>query len=72
MKNVTVIYIASKTFTDSNPRTVAHCLFGGGGAFFILALIFLSPNNGGIYRQDDRDMSNDKITMYLFENILQY
>ena len=57
--NVTVINIASKTFTDSNPRTVVHCLLWGGGG--ILALISLSPNNGGIYRQDDRGMSNDKI-----------
>ena len=44
---VTVINISSKTFTDNNPRTVAHCLLVGGGAFFVLALIFLSPNNGG-------------------------
>ena len=25
-----------------------------------------------IYTQDDRDMTNDKMTMYIFENILQY
>ena len=40
---VTVINIASKTFTDSNPRTA--CWGGGGGG--ILALISQSPNNGG-------------------------
>ena len=35
---VTVINIASKTLTDSNPRPVVHCLFllgGGGGTFYI-------------------------------------
>ena len=63
-----MINIAGKTFTDSKLRPVVHCLLGGG----ILALISLSPNNGGIYRQDDRYMANDNMTMYLIENILQY
>ena len=71
-----MINIASKTFTDSNPRTVVYCLLGGGGG--ILALISLVsskyylPIMVEIYRQDDRYMSNDKMTMYIFENILQY
>ena len=30
------------------------------------------PKMVEIYRQDDRDMTNDKMTMYIFENILQY
>ena len=30
---VTVINIASKTFTDSNPRPVVHCLLGRGGGY---------------------------------------
>ena len=66
---VTVINIASKTFTDSNPRPVVHCLMGGG---YIGPDIPISQKIVDIYRQDDRDMTNDKMTMYIFVNILQY
>ena len=66
------ITVFAKTFTDSNPRPVVHCMQGWGGGGVILTLISHSPNNGANIQQDDRDMTHNKITMYLFENILQY
>ena len=71
MTTVIVINTASKTFTDSNPHLVVYCLLGGGGFLYWHWFPYL-PMMVEIYRQAARDMTNDKMTMYLFENILQY
>ena len=44
---------------------------GGGWGVYCPWYPYL-PKTVEIYKQDDRDMTNDKMIMYIFENILQY